>query len=170
MKYRDEKDKCYGIVGMAIGLNIWDAEDLYTGIELDAKGFDCINFTYDYYFSGSPSISPKNSLQHQLKIFKIMMGITLSNVMCRSIVGNRSKMENSDKNKLLDIFSEQGNEDFALTTNECTAIFNKTYNYLFNLYTHSQVQNMVDDFAKVLHEKRRMTAYEVADALDLLNS
>lgn len=170
MKYKDEKDKCYGVVGMAIGLNIWDAEDLYSGIDIDAQGYDCIHFTYDYYFSGSPSISPKSSWQHQLKIYKIMLGITLSNVMCRSIVGEHAKVANSDRSQLLHLFSEQGKEDFSLTSNECEVLFDKTYNYLQRLYTHPQVQEMVDDFANKLSAQHSMTSCEVADALEILNS
>lgn len=28
MKYRNEGDKCYGITGMAIGITIWNGEDM----------------------------------------------------------------------------------------------------------------------------------------------
>lgn len=169
MKYCDEKDKCYGVVGMAIGLNVWEAEDFYTGIDLDAHGYDCISFTGDYFFCGTPSISPKISWQHQLKVFKIMMGITISNVMCRSIIGKNEEVNRKDKRELLDIFNDQGNRELSLTNSECEAIFNKAYNYLERLYNHDQVRQMVYDFAEMLKEKRKITSCEVAEALYLLN-
>ena len=36
MKYRNEEDKCYGVAGMAIGLNVFDADDLMTEVNIDA--------------------------------------------------------------------------------------------------------------------------------------
>ena len=33
MKYRNEEDKCYGVAGMAIGLSVFDADDLMTEVK-----------------------------------------------------------------------------------------------------------------------------------------
>lgn len=170
MKYCDEKDKCYGVVGMAVGLNVWEAESLFTSINLDAQGFDCIDFTYEYFFSGAPSVSPKASWEHQIKMFKILMGITLSNVMCRRMVGKHANLQSNEKRELLKMLSEQGLEDYSLSESECEAIFNKSYNYLTRLYSHYQVQEMVEDFANKLAAKRRMSACEVNEALSILNN
>ncbi|MDD2961203.1 MAG: hypothetical protein PHR45_03855 [Muribaculaceae bacterium] len=170
MKYSDEKDKCYGVVGMAIGLNVWDAEDLFSSITIDADGYDCIDFTHEYYFTGTPTISPKASWQHQLKIYKIMMGITISNVMCRCMVGDGKQLNRGDKEELLSIFIEQGDEEYSLSKEECVAIFDKSYNYLLKLYSHYQVKSMVKEFVDKLAQKRKMSSCEVQEAIALLNN
>ena len=35
MKYRNEEDKCYGITGMAIGITIWNGEDMLYKLDLE---------------------------------------------------------------------------------------------------------------------------------------
>ena len=169
MKYRDEKEKCYGVVGMAIALNVWDADDMYSDITIDAQGFDCINFTYDYFFSGSEAISPRVTLDHALKVFKVTMGLTISNLLCRTIVGDRAQVKPDDKKQLFDIFSEQARNDFSLTDDECRTIFDKSYNYLLRLYSHGEVRRMVADFATALQKRRRMSEHEVAEMLAIFN-
>ena len=53
MKYRDELDKCYGVAGMALGLSVLDADDLFTAITLDGEGPGCIQFTPEFFFAGN---------------------------------------------------------------------------------------------------------------------
>ena len=48
MKYRDELDKSYGIAGMALGLSVFDADDLFTAFTLDGDGPDSILFTPEF--------------------------------------------------------------------------------------------------------------------------
>ena len=48
MKYNDEEDKCYGIAGMAIGISIWNGEDLLYQIDIDDDEHGYISFTPDY--------------------------------------------------------------------------------------------------------------------------
>ena len=36
LSYRNENDRCYGAAGMAIGLVVFDGEDMLAGISLDA--------------------------------------------------------------------------------------------------------------------------------------
>ena len=168
MKYRDEKDKCYGVVGMAIGLHVWDVEDMFTSITLDAQGFDCINFTPDIIYSKSQSISPKATWQHQLKMFQVFMGLATSNVMCRKIIGDGSSFTQAHKVAILDAFEEEAREEFDLDDYESERMFNNMYTRLVRLYNHSLVREMVDDFAAQLNSRRKMTACEDADALALL--
>ena len=37
MKYRNEEDKCYGITGMAIGITIWNGEDMLYKLDLTTR-------------------------------------------------------------------------------------------------------------------------------------
>ena len=66
MKYRDELDKSYGVAGMALGLSVFDAADLFTAVTLDGEGPGCIQFTPEFYFAGNPRLSPRGSWQYIL--------------------------------------------------------------------------------------------------------
>ena len=63
MKYRDELDKSYGVAGMALGLSVFDAADLFTSITLDGDGPGAIEFTPEFFFAGNPRLSPRGSWQ-----------------------------------------------------------------------------------------------------------
>lgn len=86
MKYNDEEDKCYGIAGMAIGISIWNGEDLLYQIDIDDDEHGYISFTPDYYFSGNPAVSPVESWHATLKHYQMTVGIsspTCSAAICR---------------------------------------------------------------------------------------
>ena len=79
MKYNDEEDKCYGIAGMAIGISIWNGEDLLYQIDIDDDEHGYISFTPDYYFSGNPAVSPVESWHATLKHYQMTVGMLIAN-------------------------------------------------------------------------------------------
>lgn len=84
MKYNDEEDKCYGIAGMAIGISIWNGEDLLYQIDIDDDEHGYISFTPDYYFSGNPAVSPVESWHATLKHYQMTVGMLIANLFCRN--------------------------------------------------------------------------------------
>ena len=165
MKYRDEKDKSFGLVGMAIAFRVWDAEDMYCSLNLDAQGFDCIDFSYDYYESFSNFGAPGAVLHHEIRMFKLMMGLTLSNVMCREIIGRSKNFGSADREDLKRLFEEIGREELELTKDECDTLFTKSVNYLQKLYGYGQVRRVAETFSKKFIDKREMTVNEIMGVL-----
>ena len=49
LKYRDNRDKTYGLTGMAIALVMADGEDMLMQVSLDAPAGEGITFTPDFY-------------------------------------------------------------------------------------------------------------------------
>lgn len=170
MKYRNDDDKCYGVVGMAIGLNIWNATEMFTQISVDAEGFDCITFTSDYYFAGNPAISPKTSWQSILDHYKVTMGIVIANVMCRRMVGDNKAIDNTIREELFEALALEGKDSCQLDNDEIERLFDKSYSCLTQLFAHHQVKNMVHDFSATLKQCRTMSCHEVAEQLQLLNN
>lgn len=169
LKYRDEKDKSYGIVGMAVAMRVWNADDMYGSVTIDAEGFDCIRFTGEYFYtSASDGISPRTAFHHSVKVFKIMMGLALSNVMCRCMIAEGKRLEKEDSAQLLDIFSSEGEAQYAITPDECRTIFTKSYNYLNRLYNYKQVQDIVHNMAATLIDKRQLSQLEIAEFLSII--
>ena len=66
MKYRDELDKSYGVAGMALGLSVLDASDLFTEVTLDGDDTGCIQFTPEFFFAGNPRLSPRGAWKYIL--------------------------------------------------------------------------------------------------------
>lgn len=169
LKYRDEKDKSYGIVGMAIAMRVWNADDMYGSVNIDADGFECVRFAGEYYYtSAADGISPRSAFHHSVKIFKMMMGMALSNAMCRSMVLEGKQLDAKDSKELLDVFSAEGETQYAITPDECNAIFKKSYNYLNRLYNYQQVHSLVKSLSDALIEKRELSQHEIAEFLSII--
>ena len=84
LKYRDNRDKTYGLTGMAIALVMADGEDMLMQVSLDAPAGEGITFTPDFYFQGNPRYSAKLAWNQMLKQLSLVTGMMIGNVMCRS--------------------------------------------------------------------------------------
>ncbi len=60
LEYTNEDDRAYGLAGMAISVAALDAFDRIAEVSLDGDDDTMVEFSNEYYFSGSPSISPKS--------------------------------------------------------------------------------------------------------------
>ena len=58
LKYRDNRDKTYGLTGMAIALVMADGEDMLMQVSLDAPAGEGITFTPDFYFQAIRDTRP----------------------------------------------------------------------------------------------------------------
>ena len=59
LAYADEKDKTYGITGMAITLVALDGEEYLAAIDLDAEAGEHLRMSHDFGFKGNPRMSAK---------------------------------------------------------------------------------------------------------------
>ena len=67
LKYTDETDRCYGATGMAIGLMVFDGEDMLASITLDGDPNEMVAMSPDFYFAGNPGVSAKTAWNQILK-------------------------------------------------------------------------------------------------------
>lgn len=169
IKYIDENDKCYGITGMAIGMVIWDAENVLAAVSLDAPADETVEFTPEFYYNGNPGLSAKVSWNHILQHYQVTMGMLLGNVLCRSHVLHHAAIDNDTKKELLELFDNEGREACSLESDEIERMFTKSYNYLYKVFNHAGVQDIAHDFARELKTRRRMTRGEVIEQLHALS-
>ncbi len=83
LRYTDERDKSYGIAGMAITLVACDGEHLLAEIHLDAEPGECMVMTHDFGFKGNPRMSAKIVWEQTLKDLRITTSMALGNLACR---------------------------------------------------------------------------------------
>lgn len=69
---------------------------------------------------------------------------------------------------MLDILLEEGKSSCQLEEDEVENLFNKSFNYLSQLFSNNQIKRLSHDFAHELKARRIMTNHEVAEQLRLL--
>lgn len=168
-RYISEDDKCYGATGMAIGIVVYDSEDMLSGISLDAEPDDMMEFVDDFYFSGNPGLSAKSAWNQILKNFNLTMSLTIANVLCRSLVLDHKELDGSLRSRLHDVIMEEGRDTCSLDDDETDRLFDKNYRYLYRIFNHQGVQGVAHDFADKLKRSRRLSRMEVIDCLRALN-
>lgn len=169
LSYRDEKDKCYGATGMAMGVVILDGEDMLAAVNLDEDPSATLEFVADYYFSGNPRVSAKAAWNKILHNFNLSMGVSLANVLCRSLVLDNRDIERDTVDQLRQLMIAEGRDTCSLDDDEINHIFDKNYNYLYRVFSHRGVQSVAHDFADTLMRVRRLTRAEVIEQLRALN-
>ena len=110
MKYRDELDKSYGVAGMALGLSVLEAGELFTAVTLDADGSDCIQFTPEFFFAGNPRLSPRGAWKYILGHYRITVGLAVANALCRRMVLDNSAVDNKLRYELFNAAFDDGRD------------------------------------------------------------
>lgn len=164
--YADEEDKCYGLAGMAIALNVWDKHTMIRHVSLDLD--EPIAFTPDFFFTANPRFSAKLAWNEMLKEYQLLTGIVLGNVICRKVVRKRERLTNDFMREVYALVENEGREHCQLEPDEITIIFKKTSGYISDLFTDARVASLARQFASDLMERRTMSGNEIADEIDRL--
>lgn len=169
MKYRDELDKNYGVAGMALGLSVFDAADLFTSITLDGDGPGAIEFTPEFFFAGNPRLSPRGSWQYMLGHFRISVGLAVANALCRRMVLDNDKADQQLRDQLLNAACDDGRDYCQLERDEVQPIFDEAFENMSRLFADSRVRKAMDSFADALQQRRTLSHIDVVDILQQLN-
>ena len=169
MKYRDELDKSYGVAGMALGLTVFDADDLFTAVTLDGDGPDSILFTPEFYFAGNPRLSPRGAWQYILGHYRITVGLAVANALCRRMVLDNERVDDKLRDDLFNAAYEDGKDFCQLERDEVEPIFDEAFDSMKRLFSDSQVRKAMDAFADALQRRRTLSHIDVADILQQLN-
>lgn len=170
MSEGDERVKSLGVAGMALALDVWEADGWYSGVTLDAEGLECVEFTPQYFFSESPAVSPKAAFRHELKAFEMAMGLAISNLMSRTVIGRGASLTRRDRERLLDTFAEEGREELSLNSGETSRLFGKAFDFLEQIYANTTVRQMVEQVATALQRERHLSSLQLHDILAPLRS
>ncbi len=169
MRYRDELDKSYGVAGMALGLSVFDANDLFTAVSIDADGPGCIQFTPEFFFAGNPRLSPRGAWKYILGHYRISVGLTVANALCRRMVLDNGKVDDKLRDQLFNAAFEDGRDYCQLERDEVEPIFDEAFNNMTRLFSNSQVRKAMDAFADALQQRRTLSHIDVTDILQQLD-
>lgn len=167
LHYSNEDDRAYGLAGMAISVAALDAMDRVAGVSLDEEPM--VTFSHEYYFSGSPSISPKTTWENLLQNFQITSAMVISNVMARHMVRMHSDVPTELYDALHTEIAEEGKESCSLEDDEIDALFNKTRSYMGRIFRNPRLHPAIDDFARTISRRRALSGREIIDELRMLS-
>lgn len=167
LEYANEDDRAYGLAGMAISVAALDAIDKIAFVSLDAEG-PMVTFSHEYFFSGSPSISPKASWTHTLNNFYLTSAMVVSNVMARSLVRLGMEVPDELSSRLRKEIAEEGRESCSLEPDEIDRILGKTTTYMHRIFGNPRIRPAIEDFARTLSRRRRMSGLEIFEELRAL--
>ena len=169
MKYRDELDKSDGVAGMALGLSVFDADDLFTAVTIDAEGPECIQFTPEFFFAGNPRLSPRGAWKYILGHYRISVGLAVANALCRRMVLDNSRVDDKLRDQLFNAAYDDGRDYCQLERDEVEPIFDEAFENLTRLFSDSRVRKAMDTFADALQQRRTLSHIDVNDILQQLN-
>lgn len=168
LKYKDDTDRSYGATGMAIGLLVFDGEDMLASISIDGDPNEMVAMSPDFYFAGNPGVSAKTAWNQLLKNYNIGIGMLMSNLLCRHIVHANSALPDELHDFLHTVALDEGREACSLEDDEIERLFEKNFSYLRRVFTHRGVQAVAHDFASTLLARRSLSRLDVLEQLESL--
>ncbi|MCH5213996.1 MAG: hypothetical protein J1E97_02285 [Muribaculaceae bacterium] len=167
LAYSNEDDRAYGLAGMAISMASLDALDRLAEIYLDADG-PMVSFSHDYYFSSSPSVSPKAVWHNLMSNFQLTTSLVLGNVMARSVVRLGTELPQDVLAAVRDIVREEGRDTCSLEDEEADAVFEKMMRHSLRLFHNPRLHPAVKQLAGVISRRRRLSVIDLTEELELL--
>ncbi len=167
LAYLNEDDRVYGLAGMAISLAALNALDRVAEVSLDSDG-PMVSFSHAYYFSGSPSISPKSTWDNLVQNFHITSAMVISNVLARSLVRLHSEVPTELLGEIRHQMEAEGQDTCSLEPDEIAALYDKTLRYSRRIFNNPRLHPAINAFARTLARRRIMSGMELRDELHQL--
>ena len=168
LRYSDERDKTYGIAGMAITIVALDGEKYLSGISLDAEPGEHIAMSYDYGMRGNPRISAKNNMGTGCQR-PATVHINGTRQHCLPPVRSRHRpLGSADTEAIrLAVRSEAGTH-CELDNDEADRLFDGCLSYVLRIFRHPGIQEVAHSFCGRSHSDVRCRAAEVTELLSSL--
>lgn len=169
LKYIDERDKSYGVAGMAIAVAAYDCEDSLSAIDMDAEPDRVVEFGSEFYFCGNPRLSAKIAWTEILKQFRLATGLLVANAMSRSYVQHRRRLSSEIENALRGYMHSSGAaDDVQLGEDEIDAVFDRNIEFFDRLFQMQPTHDAAHALAADLMDRRRLSAAETVERLAVM--
>lgn len=167
LAYLNEDDRTYGLAGMAISLAALDAIDRIANVSLDTDG-PMVTFSHEYYFSGSPSISPKSTWNNLIHNFYITSAMAVSNVMARSLVRLGIDVPDDLLEAIHKEMIDEGSDLCSLDEDEVDSLYLRTTTGMRRIFANRRLHPAIEQFARTLSRRRSLSGTEIYDELRAL--
>ncbi len=168
LAYRNEDDRCYGLAGMAVTLYKLGGLDRVAFASIDGDG-PMVSFSHEYYFCGSPSLSPKAAWKNLVNNYYLTLAMALGNLLARTIVRDAT----APRQELLDLIRSEalaeGLEACSLEEDEARNIFDSSLRNLTRVFSNRYIAPGVHELARTIARRRTMSGSDLSEALYYLN-
>lgn len=162
--YINEDDKAFGLAGMAIAIAALDGTDRVAYITLDTDG-PMVSFANEFYYSGSPSVSPKAAWSNLLHNYYLTSSLTIANLLARSMVRMGKSPESEVLGELHDAIISEGVETCSLEEDEAEGIYRKSERSMRNIFANPRVHPAVKELVHIISARRRLSGTEILEEL-----
>lgn len=169
LSYTSDEDRSFGAAGMAIGLTVYRGQDLIASISIDRDPSLIIELSHDYFFPGSPEVSPKASWERTLANYSQSVVMLISNVLCRTLTAHKKQPEPQTMELLRKSAEDEGTETCSLEHDEIAQLFSSRLDYLTQVFSHPGVSSVAHDLASLILSRRSLSRMDLLEALDDLN-
>ena len=167
LSYKNEDDRAYGLAGMMVALASLDAIDRVATVSLDSTG-PMVEFSHAYYFSGSPSISPKSTWDNLVSNFHLTTSMVVGNILARSLVRLKEEAPEEVMKEVYSQVEEEGIDTCSLEKDEVENLYDHALNQAMRIFRNPRLHPAIDEFARVISLKRSLSGREIIDELHLL--
>ena len=167
LSYLNEDDRAYGLAGMMVAMASLDAIDKVATVTIDTDG-PMVEFSHAYYFSGSPSISPKSTWDNLVSNFHLTTMMVVSNILARTVVRLKSMAPDEIMREVYSRVEEEGMATCELEKDEIKDLYTRALNRSMTIFRNPRVQPAIVEFARVISLKRSLSGREILDELHLL--
>lgn len=167
LAYLNEDDRAYGLAGMVISLASLNAIDRVASVNIDSDG-PMVEFSHEYFFPGSPTISPKSTWDNLVQNFHITTSMVLSNILARSVVRLKEDTPSELLDKIYEEVEKEGLDTCALEEDEIENLYNNALTRARRLFHNPRLHPAIDEFARVISRRRTLSGMEIRDELHLL--
>lgn len=167
LRYSDERDKTYGIAGMAITIVALDSEKYLSGISLDAEPGEYISMSNDYGMRGNPRMSAKILWEQSVNHLRLSTSMVLGNIACRRYVLGHRPLDTADTEAIRAAVRDEAGSYCELERDEADRLFDGCLSYVLRIFRHPGIQDVAHTFSGRLAQRRTMSG---AEAIELLGS
>lgn len=156
LKYKDEKDRAYGLTGMSVCMCLMENERFINYVDLDSQADKGLGFTPDFFQLANQKLSAKAVWNGNLSHFRLITGLMVSNILCRSMVKDHMEVSRELSDLLIKNLQMEGADTCSLDEDETRNLYYESYNFFHRVFSHPQVNSLVEQFVGELTSRRKL--------------
>lgn len=169
LKYKDEKDRAYGLGGMVTCMYVLDNENFIESVSLDYDSDSGLRFTPAFFTAHNQKLSPKAVWNEAMNHFQLTCGLVVANVMSRRMVREMAELTPDTDKAMLAMLREEGKAACELETDEVTDIYYRTRSYMQRVFSHYEVAELIRNFVSAMEQDRCLDRERLAAMFRILS-
>ncbi len=170
LKYKDEKDRAYGLCGMAVCMYVMENSQYVDSVSVDAEADYGLRLTPDFFHESNQQLSAKAAWNNAVSRFQAAAGLLVANVLARALVREKGDVSVELNKQMLKRLEEEAEAACALDADEVRTVYSKVLSIFNRVFSHHDVGVIVDRFVDELMQRRTLDADDIHSLLHALTN